>query len=334
MSTFGKLGTVCMVGDFDQSTGKFKAVKDTTIGTVTRKSMLQICKLDNIDDLTADHVAQYHKQLKAKLMPKVKQNINALYNQLMYVSQMPEGCQLFRISSNLLPMFDHPLFSAVYDKELLTLVNVLLARCKKVIDKHSIRVCCHPDQYNVINSDNIKTRTQTFKCLYMHKYFMERLTDDININIHLNGKLDHIPEFDQGLYSDLIPCLNFENEDKRGTVFVADTINTLQVCEKYGVKMLFDIHHHHVTTGDYLSVNAELLDRIVATWGNVRPLFHISQGREHSTDKKHSDFITCDWLASHVADYLHIGDVEVESKGKTTAVCDLHQKIQAIEENY
>ena len=52
MSTFGKLGTVCMVGDFDKSTGKFKAVKDTTIGTVTRKSMLQICKLDNIEDLT------------------------------------------------------------------------------------------------------------------------------------------------------------------------------------------------------------------------------------------------------------------------------------------
>ncbi len=39
-------------------------------------------------------------------------------------------------------------------------------------------------------------------------------------------------------------------------------------------------------------------------------------------------------LASHVADYLHIGDVEVESKGKTTAVRDLHHQIKQIENNY
>ncbi|AOQ26750.1 UV damage repair endonuclease [Vibrio phage S4-7] len=332
----GKLGTVCMTGDFDRSTGKFKAYKDTTIGTVTRKSLLQICKLDNVDDLTPNHAVQHHKQLKAKLQPKVKQNINALYNQLRYVSQMPVGCQLFRISSNLLPMFDHPTFNAIYDTELLQLVDTLLARCKRLIDKHSIRVCCHPDQYNVINSDSIKTRTQTFNCLYMHKYFMERLTtaDQTSINIHLNGKLDHIPEFDHGLHSDLIPWLSFENEDKVGTAFVADTHNTLAVCEKYSIKMLFDIHHHHVMTGDHISVNDSLIDRIIATWGGVHPLMHLSQGREHSTDKKHSDFITDDFLIEHVFNYLHFADVELEAKGKTTAVCDLHHKIQQIENNY
>ena len=326
----GSLGTVCMVGSFDTITGKFKAVKDTTIGTVTRKSLLQICKLDKPEDLTQEIVAQYLPQLKAKVTPKIKQNINALYNQLVYISTMPQGCQLFRISSNLLPMFDHALFSAIYDQELLSLVDALLSRCKRVIDTFSIRVCTHPDQYNVINSDTLKTRTQTFRSLYMHKYFMERLTvaAHTSINIHLNGKLDHIPEFDNGQHLDLLPWLSFENEDKKGSVFVADTYNTLAVCEKYNIKMLFDLHHHRAMAGSFLDLSSDILRRIVKTWGGVPPLFHVSQGREQQGDKKHSDFITDPVVIEQVRQLLKIGSVEVEAKGKTSAVLQSKESVK------
>lgn len=317
-----------MVGSHNN--GKFTAAKDTKIGTITQKSMLQLCKVDSIDQLTDRAILDNWQPLQDKLTSKVKQNLNALYNQLQFIANMPSECHLFRISSGLLPLFDHPQFNVLYDVNLCRHVDVLLARCKRLIDSHGIRVCTHPDQYTVINSDKEEVRQKAFTALYYHKYFMERLTtaDQTSINIHLNGKLDHIPEFDQGLYSDLIPWLSFENEDKTGSVFVADTYNTLAVCERYGVKMLFDIHHHHVMTGDHISVNDSVIDRIVATWQGVRPIFHLSQGKDHATDKKHSDFISCPDLIAHSSNYLYLGDIEIEAKAKTSAVLNYYNSVR------
>jgi UV DNA damage repair endonuclease len=159
---------------------------------------------------------------------------------------------------------------------------------------------------------------------------MERLTDvsKTSINVHLNGNLDHLPELDQGLYQDLIPWLSFENEDKNGKKFTGDTLNTLLVCEKYGIKMLFDLHHHYALTGDQVSINDSLVDRIVATWKGNTPIMHLSQGREEPTDRKHSDFITDTDLATYAADFLHITHLEIEAKAKTSAVLDFYNQVQ------
>jgi len=326
-----KIGTVCMVGDFVN--GEFKKAKDTTIGTVTQASMVKLCGVDSIDEVTPELVQANFKKLSDKLTPKVKQNLNALYKQLLYISEMPSQCHLFRISSELLPMFDHPLFSVIYDESLLKLVDVLLLRCKRIIDKHGITVCTHPDCFNIINSDKETVRTKSYKALYMHKYFMERLTtsDKTSINIHLNGHLDHLPELDQGLHSDLIPWLSFENEDKNGKVFTGSVENTLEVCERYGIKMLFDLHHHYALTGDQLSINDSLVDRIVATWKGHTPIMHLSQGRDNPTDKKHSDMITDTDLIEYASDFLHIAHLEIEAKAKTTAVKDFYHNVKQCE---
>ena len=65
-------------------------------------------------------------------------------------------------------MFDHPNFSQLYDAQLLKLIDVLLARCKRVIDNHNIIVCTHPDQYTVINSEAEAVRLKSYRVLYMH----------------------------------------------------------------------------------------------------------------------------------------------------------------------
>ncbi len=326
-----KIGTVCMVGDFVN--GEFKKHKDTTIGTVTQASMVKLCGVSSIDEVTPELVQANFKKLSEKLTPKIKQNLNALYNQLLYISEMTSQCHLLRISSGLLPMFDHPLFSVIYDDSLLKLVDVLLLRCKRFIDKHDITVCTHPDQYTVINSDKESVRTKSYKALYMHKYFMERLTtaDKTSINVHLNGHLDHLPEIDQGLHADLIPWLSFENEDKNGKVFTGSVENTLEVCERYGIKMLFDLHHHYALTGDQLSINDPLVDRIVSTWNGNTPIMHLSQGKDNSTDKKHSDMITDSDLIAYASDFIHIAHLEIEAKAKTTAVKDFYQSVQKCE---
>lgn len=331
-----KIGTVCMTGHFDQQKQKFIQAKDTTIGTVTQKSMLQICGVDKVEQLTDQHITDNYNKLSVKLTTKVKQNLNALYNQLVFVSQMPTQCRMLRISSNLLPMFDHPNFSQLYDTDLLKLVDVLLARCKRIIDKYDIVVCTHPDQYSVLNSETESVRLKAYNALYYHKYFMERLTDvnKTSINIHLNGNLDHLPELDQGLYSDLIPWLSLENEDKNGKLFTGSVENTLQVCENYGIKMLLDLHHHYALTGDQIDINDSIVDRIVATWNGHIPIMHLSQGREEPTDRKHSDMITDPDLISYATNWLHIAHLELEAKHKTTCVDQFYLDVQKCEADH
>ena len=328
-----KIGTVCMVGSFDSDKQKFTQVKNTAIGTITQKSMLQLCGVSSVDELTDQHITDNYKKLSDKLTAKVKQNLTALYNQLTYIADMSDQCKMLRVSSGLLPMFDHPVFAGLYDEKLLNLVDVLLSRCKRVIDKHDIVIATHPDQYTVINSESESVRLKSYRVLYMHKYFMERLTtiERTSINIHLNGNLDHLPELDQGLYADLVPWLSFENEDKNGRLFTGDVYNTLAVCERYNIKMLLDLHHHYALTGDLISINDCVIDRIVATWNGFTPIMHLSQGRDHATDKKHSDFITDRDLVSYAADFLHIGHIELEAKAKTSAVMQFYQDVQKCE---
>jgi UV DNA damage repair endonuclease len=334
--SLGKIGTVCQVGSFNRKTQTFTQAKGTTIGTITQKSLLQICGVSSIDDLTQDIINIHRDKLTDKLIGKLKQNINALYNQLIFVAGMPTQCHMLRISSNLLPMFDHPQFKTLYSESVLKLVDVLLARCKRVIDEHDIIVCCHPDQFNVVNSESENVRLKSYVCLYMHKYFMERVTDSSKscINVHLNGNLDHLPEIDRGLYSDLIPWISLENEDKNGKLFTADVLNTLQVCEKYGIKMLLDLHHHYALTGDQISINDSIIDRIDATWNGQTPIMHLSQGKDSSTDRKHSDFIEDNILIEYATDFLHIAHIEIEAKAKSSAVLDFYNNVLKCELNH
>lgn len=322
-TTHGKLGTVCMTGTF--SNGKFKAYENTTIGTITQRSMLNICGVKAVTDLTQSHIQQHYTTLQAKLMSKLKQNLLALRTQLQHIAAMPDNCRMFRISSGLLPLFDHPMFSTLYDDNVLAFVDSELAKAKRIIDFYSVRVCTHPDQYNVVNSTTDAVRAKSYTALYYHKYFMERLTTSVqsSINVHLNGNLDHLPELDQGLYKDLIPWLSFENEDKHGKLFTGSTINTLQVCERYNIKMLFDLHHHLALGGTQLSFDDPVVKRIIATWNGCQPIMHLSQGKDSATDRKHSDYITDTTLIRYAEQFLSIADIEIEAKAKLCAVRDL-----------
>lgn len=326
----GKLTNVCMTGSVIND--KFVHAKDTNMGTITRASMMKIMGITNHDLLTVDLVIKHHTQLKVKLLPKVKQNLSALYNQLMFISRMPDLCKSFRISSTLLPLFDHPVLVNIYDQELHTIISKGLARCKSIIDQHNITVSCHPDQYCIINSTSKSVRENSFRTLNYHKYFMSQLTTPERscINIHLEGNLDHIPEFDTDLdqHTDLIPWLSFENSDKNGKVFTGNTQNTLKLCQKYNIKMLFDLHHHVVLEGSYLDLYSDTFVQIIDTWNGQTPFFHASQSRESGVySRSHSDLITDEVILDQIKHLLAYGYVDIEAKYKTDAVLGVYSRI-------
>lgn len=328
----GKLGTVCMTGTFNKEKQSFAAYPETRMGTVTRKSMLQLCNIDDPDLLTQEIVIKNIDKLRDKLFPKVKQNLTALYNQLLFVSRIPSECHMLRVSSDLLPLFDHPVLSSIYfyDDKMTGFIDIMLDKCKTVVDKFNITVTTHPDQYVLINSVSESVRQQSFRSLNYHRYFMERLTtaDKSCINIHLEGNLDHLPEFDKGCYLHLIPWLSFENSDKNGKIFTGNTENTLAICEKYNIKMLYDCHHQLVSSNNYLDFDSETFKRILKTWKGQEPIFHVSQSREtDSISRAHSEFIDDIKVIEQVKEMLNFGSVEVEAKAKTSAVLDLYSKI-------
>lgn len=323
-----RIGTVCMYGTV--TNGKFKSDEGTVMGVVQQKRLINLMEQNLASGVTTTY-------------SKLKQNLSALTKMLKIISVLPQERRLLRIGSNLLPMFDHHSFGAMYESEMVAgcdfkkLIDTKLAYCKTIIDQHDIRVVCHPDQYNIINSQDEKTRLRTHRTLRMHKYFMERLTTPElgAINVHYSGHLPDIPEIDD--IQDLIPWISFENDDTlphAKTLARAGLDQTLNACERYGVKMCFDLHHYFVETGEFLPVTDPRVKRIIATWPDgVRPIMHLSQSREPDgmTPQKlakHSDMITDEELIKYSADYLEFADIEIEAKFKNVAVLDYSNRVK------
>lgn len=338
-----KLGTCCQILDANG-----KQYKDTIIGTVQQSALDKILAAG----LFADHKVittnpakrkqlleddkQRFKLCHDKLISKVKQNLNSLYNQLQHISRMPEECKMFRISSNLLPMYDHPEYNLLYTPFLTQIVENGLARCKKLIDEHNIIVTCHPDKFSVINSDKEHVRLKSFRTLEYHRYFMEQLTtfDKSCINVHVNGKLDHCPEFDKGLYPELRKIISLENDD---CISHAGVLETLSFCQKYNLKMVYDLHHDYCeNSGEgYIADDDRIMASIVNTWGTQIPIFHVSDSRDPSggTPKKlspHSDYISSVDVINRTKELLTFANIEIEAKKKSLAIIDLVNKLQKV----
>jgi len=335
-----KLGTCCQILDANG-----KQYKDTVIGTVQQATLDKILAQGLFSDhkvVTSNPVTRLDilqnnqakfKQCHDKVLTKVKQNLSALHKQLKHVAQMPDDCKMFRISSNLLPVFDHPEYKYLYDDKMIIIVEYGLSLCKRVIDDYGIVVSCHPDKFSVINSDKESVRLKSFITLEYHRYFMEQLTtyDQSCINVHVNGKLDHTPEFDNGLYPELRKWLSIENDC---SISHAGVHETLAYCQKYNIKMVYDLHHDYCeNSGTKRHADDDrTMASIINTWQGQTPIFHVSDSRDPlgSTPKKlspHSDYINCEKVVQRVSELLEFARIEVESKKKNLSTLDLRNKL-------
>lgn len=344
-----RLGTCCQIGTVTNNT--FTKLPHTTIGK------LQVSYLDKIETsgLMRDlanakrrakshwltdiyNNLQYHPDIAnyvryRYVQSKALSNCSALLTQLQYVSQWDPHLRFLRISSDLLPLFDHDVYGTLYTPELKSQVSEYLAECKRVIDKYDIRVSTHPGQYNKINSDKAHVRANTLRCLEYHMWFMEQLSSPqagAVINVHTDGALRELPEIDRIRASGLDKWLSFENDDMSAN---ATTELTLNMCEQYGIRFVFDIHHHYVQTGEHITPDHPLVQRGLATWGVTRPKFHFSQQRfTNPTNKRqkasHSDMITDPKLLELAGLYIEHGDIMIEAKFKNVATKFLTENLQ------
>ena len=306
----GKLGTCCIITDSLHINKKgersYPSRDGFAIGSLRESTMQK----SNAYSLLTD---------------KVQSNLDALYRCITYIGSKPDYMRFFRVPSDLLPWFDCSTYNHLYDDRLLFKIDYMLKKCRAVIEHKNIRITTHPAEFVLLDSLRPEVRKKSIENLVYHKYFMERLTSPEEgscINVHLNGKLGHLPEIQELNDLDLVKWITFENADKGA----GDHDYVLRICKEYGFRYVHDFHHHFCQTGTYITVDSVEFFDIVETWGDCIPKFHMSQSRDSSNIRAHSEYITDPKLLSIIEEFNPYVDIAIEAKAKNLAVhkiCDI-----------
>ena len=256
-----------------------------------------------------------------------EQQIKATYvnNVTNLLSMLPQivkqGIKLFRISSAMFPLSDQ-VDRTLWDNDE---IKSVLKKAGNFIKLHGMRVSTHPGQFCVLSSDSDKVVENAFKELNIHAWMFDSMgldqTPQYAINIH-GGKADRNSRLIDQILSLPISArgrLTLENDESAYSV-----IDLLAIYEKTNVPIVWDSHHHTFNDGGLSMEDAINITR--QTWGNIKPLQHISNTEPHLSNgsfidrRKHSEMI-------HYVPPLQLNalrddiiDVEVEAKLKNISV--------------
>lgn len=248
-------------------------------------------------------------------------NADSLRAALAFCDENGIGC--FRVQSQILPLKTHPERGYAID-ELPGAADIVgrFRECGDFAAQAGLRLCFHPDQFVVLNSNRPDVVESSIRELEYQAEVAEWVGADV-INIHGGGaygdKKRSLAEFARNLgrLSDRARTrLTVENDDKSYT-----PADLLPLCRAEGLPLVYDVHHHRCLP-DGLAV-AEVTARAVGTWPR-EPLFHISSpidGWAGPKPERHHDFIDpadfpdC-WRGLDLT-------VEVEAKAKEVAVLAL-----------
>ncbi|MBS5937639.1 UV DNA damage repair endonuclease UvsE [Clostridium sp.] len=279
-------------------------------------------------------IATEEKRLE-KLKTVALSNLIALEELLKY--NIKNNIHFYRITSALVPLVTHPDVGywghrEIYKKD--------FQYIGKLIKDSNMRVDTHPDEFNVVNSNNPKVVENTIINLSRQvEWFEDMDYKDGKMVIHVGGatggKEKAITRFIDNfskMPSSIKERLMIENDDKTYTAN-----ETLNLCKSINVPMVLDIHHHNCNNnGDEIT---NILEDIFNTWNNenLPPKMHFSSPKDISlvdkVDKKHSDFINpVDFIEfiEKLRPYKRDVDIMLECKEKDVALFKLVSDLKEI----
>ena len=231
------------------------------------------------------------------------------------------GIGAFRINSQILPLATHPVSRYVLgDLDSDGTITAAFRAAGQLARELDVRLSFHPDQFVVLNSERADVVAASVDEMRMHGEMAALIGADV-LTLHAGstagGMSEALVRLERGIER-LTPAarerLALENDDRR---FTPEVI--LPLCERLGVPMVYDVHHHRCNP-DSLDVHAAT-DRAAATWGSREPHFHLSSPREGWTGsdaRPHADYIAAEdfpgaWRERALT-------VDVEAKAKERAV--------------
>ncbi len=240
----------------------------------------------------AVHLKKFNRQRQMELLSEsIMVNCRSLLEAVTFCSAHQIGS--FRVNSRFFPLKTHPevgygLAELPDHSEILTLLD----KVRRYAETNDIRLTFHPDQFILLSSPRIEVIHNSIEELYYHAELAELIGADV-IMIHGGGAygdkkstLQRLSQTIAGLPASIRSKLALENDDR-----VYTPQDLLPVCEKNGIPLVYDVHHHRCLA-DGITVK-DATDIAIATW-NREPLFHLSSpklGWNGSDPKPHSDMI-------------------------------------------
>ncbi|WP_377891929.1 UV DNA damage repair endonuclease UvsE [Alkalihalobacillus sp. R86527] len=238
----------------------------------------------------------------------------------------------FRFSSRLIPLANH---EALESWNYLSPLQKELKVLGDFAKKERMRVDFHPDHFVLLNTPNNETLKASTKTLAMHVRLLEGMGIDathrcvLHVGGGYNDKEKALERFIHNwMYTPkgIQDTVMLENDDTTFTM-----LDTLYLCEKLGVPLVFDYHHHLACHND--EDWEKDWARVVSTW-DVSPLplkMHISSPKNKKEYRSHSDYIDSEMFFAFlngVRDSTPQIDCMIEAKQKDKALFQLMEEVK------
>ncbi|MGJ7913235.1 UV DNA damage repair endonuclease UvsE [Neobacillus sp. LXY-1] len=238
----------------------------------------------------------------------------------------------YRLSSRLIPLANH---EEILDWDYMKPLKDILKSIGEFTKKHDMRIDFHPDHFVLINSPNKDILKNSIKTLKLHYLLLKGMGIDSTHRcvMHVGGNyketeqsLERFVENWMDVPRAIQKMIMLENDD---TSFTLD--NTLYLCEKLGIPLVFDYHHHLAYhKNENWVVNWQ---RVVQTWKDS-PLpikMHISSPKSEKEFRHHSDFVDISMFfhfLKEIKDSVPQIDCMIEAKMKDLALFKLMDEIK------
>ncbi|MGD6794036.1 UV DNA damage repair endonuclease UvsE [Metabacillus indicus] len=261
-----------------------------------------------------------------------KQNLQHTLRILHY--SVAHEIPLYRFSSSLIPLATHP--EVKWD--FLTPFGGLLREIGSLVRKNSLRVSFHPNQFTLFTSDKPHITENAVADMQYHYDLLKGmgLEDEGFINIHVGGAYGNKETATERFHRNIkkLPAeikarMTLENDDKTYT-----TSETLAICEKENIPLMFDYHHYFANKTDDDDLE-ELLIRFARTWDGTgkKPKIHISSPKSKKELRAHADYVELDFIMPLLKKLKEMDldcDFMIEAKQKDRAALRLVEEISAI----
>ncbi len=328
-----RIGFCCKFSEFDSKKGVVSVPNLNTGGTT-------ITWLNK----------QKREVAEQKLWDTLQQNITHTYNLIKTVGSLDPELRMVRLTSDMLTAYTHDNWSYFYKRpDVIARLEQLFAGVGNLAREKDVRVSFHPGQFCVLASVSEAIVNKSIEEFEYHADMARYMGygkkfQDIKINVHIGGKAG--PAGIRAALKRLTPearnSITIENDEFSWGL---DASLELADC----TPLVLDIHHHFISTGEYIKATDERIKKVIDSWRGVRPAIHYAMSREdllvnHSTTtlpnlstlledgfkkqklRAHSDFM---W-SNAVNDWAHThwswADVQVEAKGKNLASFKLHEQ--------
>ena len=238
------------------------------------------------------------------------------------------GIGAFRINSQILPLATHPVSGYTLrgldeDGSITAAFRAAGATAREL----GVRLSFHPDQFVVLNSEREPVVAASVLEMDSQSELASLIGADV-LTLHAGsaagGTAEALVRLERGIERLSVNArqrLALENDDRSYSPGLL-----LPLCERLGLPMVYDVHHHRCNPGT-LDV-ATATRRAAESWGDREPHFHISSPRAGWGDadlRPHADYV----LAADFPEawYGRALTVDVEAKAKERAVIALRDTV-------